>query len=37
MYIAGKYPRNIIRVGVEVSGGSKVCKLRDVQGYPFSL
>ena len=28
-----KYLQNIVRVGVEVSRGSKILKLRDVQGY----
>ena len=32
--MAGKYPWNIIRVGVEVSRGRKVFKMRDVQEYP---
>ena len=34
MYMTGKYPWNIIRVGVEVYRGSKVFKMSDVQGYP---
>ena len=34
MHIKGKYPWNINRVGVEVDRGSKVLKMRDVQGYP---
>ena len=29
-----KYIQNIVRVGVEVSRGSKVLKMRYVQGYP---
>ena len=33
MYMAGKYPWNIIGVGVEIDRGSKVFKMRDVQGY----
>ena len=28
-----KYLQNIVRVGVEVSRGSKMLKMRDVQGY----
>ena len=32
--MSGKYPWNINRVGVEVDRGSKVFKMRDVQGYP---
>ena len=34
MYATRKYPWNIIEVGVEVDRGSKVFKMRDVQGYP---
>ena len=30
MHMAGKYPWNIDRVGVEVDRGSKVFKIRDV-------
>ena len=33
MHMTGKYPWNINRVGVEVDRGSKVFKMRDVQGY----
>ena len=29
-----KYLQNIVRVGVEVSRGSKVLEMRDVRGYP---
>ena len=32
--MTGKYLWNIKRVGVEVDRGSKVFKMRDVQGYP---
>ena len=32
--MTGKYTWNVIRVGVEVDRGSKVFKMRDVQGYP---
>ena len=34
VHMTGKYPWNINRVGVEVDRGSKVFKMRDVQGYP---
>ena len=34
MYMAGKYFWNIIRVDIEVSRGSKIFKMRDVQQYP---
>ena len=32
MHMTGKYPWNFNRVGVEVDRGSKVFKMRDVQG-----
>ena len=32
--MTGKYPWNIIRVGVELYCGCKVPEIRDVQGYP---
>ena len=31
--MTGKYPWNINRLGVKVDRGSKVFKMRDVQGY----
>ena len=34
MYVLEKYLQNIVRVGVEVSRGTKTLKMRDVQGYP---
>ena len=34
VHMTGKYSWNINRVGVEVDHGSKVFKMRDVQGYP---
>ena len=34
IYVSEKYLQNIVRVGVEVSRGSKVLKKRDVQRYP---
>ena len=34
VHVAGKYSWNINSVGVEVDRGSKVFKMRDVQGYP---
>ena len=34
MLMTGERPWIIIRVGVEVDRGSKIFKMRDVQGYP---
>ena len=34
MHMTGKYSWNINRVDVEFDRGSKVFKMRDVQGYP---
>ena len=31
-----KYLQNIVRGGVEVSRGSKVLQMRDVEGYPWA-
>ena len=32
--MTGKYPKDMIRVGVELHRGSKVPEMIDVQGYP---
>ena len=34
MCVLEKYLQNIVRMGVEVSSGSKVPQMMDVQGYP---